>query len=113
MYEFSRQYRLVNKHEFQSVFAKSNKAVQKSLLALYQPNQRSHARLGMIISKNHVRLSVHRNRLRRLIRESFRHRKEALKGLDIIVLMRSKWSPLNNAALRDDLDCLWLKLTPS
>jgi ribonuclease P protein component len=113
MYEFSRQYRLVRKHDFQSVFAKSNKASHKSLLALFKPNQLENARVGIIISKNHVKLAVHRNSLRRTIRESFRHQKEALKGLDIVILMRSKWSPLNNHALRDDLDHLWQKLMPS
>jgi ribonuclease P protein component len=112
MYGFSRLYRLVSKHDFQSVFATSKKASHQYLLALYQPNQKPHARLGIIIAKRHVRLAVDRNHLRRIIRESFRHEKEALKGLDIIVLMRSKWSPLDNAALRDDIKRLWQKCVP-
>jgi len=110
MYEFSRLYRLVKKHEFQSVFAKSGKVTHKYLLALYKPNQQSHARLGIIIAKHHVKLAVNRNRLRRHIRESFRHHKEALKGLDIIVLMRSECTPLDNHVIRNDIDRLWQKL---
>jgi ribonuclease P protein component len=113
MYEFSREYRLVAKHDFQSVFAKPNKATHKYLLALHKPNQRPHARLGIIIAKHRVKLAVDRNHLRRLVRESFRHHKEALKGLDIIVLMRSECSPLDNKALRDDIDKLWQKLIVS
>ena len=85
----------------------------KYLLALYQPNQKPHARLGIIIAKHHIRLAVDRNQIRRIVRESFRHHKEELKGLDIIVLMRSKWSPLDNNALRDDINRIWQKLTLS
>jgi len=109
MHVFPRLYRLVTKQDFQSVFATSHKATHRYLLALYLPNNRPYARLGMIITKRHVRLAVHRNQLRRMIRESFRHEKEALKGLDIIVLMRSKWSPLDKAVLRDDIKRLWQK----
>ena len=113
LYKFPRDYRLRAKHDFQSVFAASSKATQKYLLALKKPNQLSHARLGIIIPKQHLRLAVQRNQLRRLIRESFRHHKEALKGLDIIVLLRSKCTPLNNDAIRGDLKCLWQKLITS
>jgi len=110
MFEFSRTYRLVSKQDFQSVFANPNKATQKNLLALYCPNQKDYARLGIIIAKHHIKLAVHRNKLRRFIRESFRHQKETLKGLDIVVLLRSKCSPLDNNAIRTDLNSLWEKL---
>src|SRR5436190_21971861 len=113
MLSFSREYRLRGKHDFQSVFAKPKKLTNKYLLALHIPNQKTHARLGIIIAKRHVKLAVDRNHLRRIIRESFRHHKQALKGLDIVILMRSKWSPLNNQALRDDVDYLWQKFTAS
>src|SRR5580658_3629003 len=113
MCEFSRKYRLVTKHDFQSVFAKPNKATHKFLLALYKPNQQLCPRLGIIIAKHYVKLAVNRNRLRRQVRESFRHHKDELKGLDIIILMRSECSPLDNKdnqTLRDDIDKLWQKL---
>jgi len=110
MYEFSREYRLVSKHDFQFVFAKPTKVTYKYLLVLHRPNLRDHARLGLIIAKHHVKLAVDRNRLRRHIRESFRYRKETLKGLDIIVLMRSKCTPLDQKMFRDDINIIWQKL---
>lgn len=113
LYKLPQDHRLKTKQDFQSVFAASNKVTQKYLLALSKPSQFTHGRLGMVIAKHHLRLAVHRNKLRRIIRESFRHNKELLKGLDIIILLRSKWSPLNNNQLRDDLDKLWQKLTTS
>ena len=110
MFEFSRKYRLISKIDFQSVFANPHKASKKYLLALYKPNHLTHARLGLIVAKHHVKRAVDRNRLRRLIRESFRHHQETLKGLDIIVLIRSKCSPLENNIIRADIDSLWLNL---
>lgn len=112
MFGFSRSYRLVSKQDFQSVFRTAHKVSHQYLLALYQSNQKPYARLGIVIAKHHVKLAVDRNHLRRIIRESFRHEKEALKGLDIIVLMRSKWSALDNTVLRDDIKRLWQKCEP-
>ncbi len=76
------------------------------MLALYRPSSNSYPRLGMIIGKQHVRRAADRNRLRRVIRESFRHHQEKLKGLDIIVVLRSQCTPL----LRDDTDTIWQQL---
>jgi ribonuclease P protein component len=110
MYRFSREFRLVSKQDFQSVFANPKKASHKAFLALYKPNHRPYARLGVIISKQYVKRAVQRNLLRRLIREGFRHGKGPLKGLDIIVLLRSEWCSLNQTTLRDDIETLWAKL---
>lgn len=110
MSTFSRSCRLVSKQDFQFVFAKPLKVTRQSLLVLYRPNQLPIARLGMIIAKHHVKRAVDRNLLRRVIRESFRHGQDALKGLDIIVLMRSKWSPLGKKVWRNEVDNLWQKM---
>lgn len=112
-YKFPRTNRLTSKHDFQSVFASANKVSHRALLALFHPNQKPHARLGIITPKQHLKLAVERNRMRRMIRESFRQHKEALKGLDIIVLIRSKCTPLDEHAkhaLREEINHLWQKI---
>ncbi|VVC76929.1 Ribonuclease P protein component [Aquicella siphonis] len=114
MFGFSRTYRLAGKHDFQSVFANPNKTAHKYFLALSIPNQLQHARLGIVLSKHRLRLSVQRNRLRRLIRESFRHNKDVLKGVDVIILLRSECIPLESSkTIRKDIDTLWQKLKTS
>jgi ribonuclease P protein component len=113
MVEFPRDHRLAKKHDFQFVFAKPHKATHKYLLALYRSNQKSHARLGIIIAKRYIKLAVQRNRLRRLVRESFRQHQNTLKGLDIVVQIRSECSPLDNKVLRNDIDRLWQMLIRS
>lgn len=112
MPSFSRTNRLITKQDYQSVFAHPKKSSYKHFLALFCVNNKDHARLGMIIGKQHLKLAVDRNVVRRLIRESFRMHKETLKGLDIIVLLRSKCSTLDKNALRDDIDKLWLSVQP-
>ena len=105
--------RLLSKKDFKSVFAKPHKVSLKFFIALYHPNQRSYPRLGIILAKQHLKRAVDRNLVRRLLKESFRVHKEMLKGLDIIVLLRSECTPLDKKALRVDVDNLWQKLAAS
>lgn len=63
------------------------------------PNATGQARLGMSISKKTVGNSVQRNRVRRLIREFFRHRAAELPPLDFVVTSR----PGARSAARPDL----------
>jgi ribonuclease P protein component len=96
--------------DFESVLAASNKVKAGYFSALYLSNSLSYARLGVRLNKHHMPRAVDRNRLRRVVRESFRQHQDQLKGLDIVVLMQSKWTPLENAALRCDLEQLWQRI---
>lgn len=110
---FPKTSRLVSKQDFQSVFNASHirKVTQKYFVVLFIPNHLSQSRLGIIVKKQHIRSAVTRNWLRRIIRESFRHQVPPLKGLDIVVLIRSECSAhykqAGNNALRADIDQLW------
>lgn len=110
-YSYSRQYRLARKEQVQSVFAAKPKKISRSyLLVLYTPNQLAFARLGIIVGKQHLRRAVDRNRVRRYIRESFRHHMEKLKGLDLIVMIRAECRSVDAKTLRSDIDKLWPSL---
>jgi ribonuclease P protein component len=107
-FSYSRQYRLASKYEVQSVFeAKPRKVSRQYLLILYTPNQLEHARLGIIAGKQHLRRAVDRNRVRRIIRESFRHTKEKLKGMDVLVMIRSRCAQFETKVIRNEIDNLW------
>ncbi len=117
-FKFPRTRRLLIKKDFQSVFADSRKFSYRYLLVLYKPNQGLPARLGIVLTKKRVKTAVERNLIRRILRESFRHQQKALKGLDLIVMLRSECSPLSGnkadkKALRDDVDTLWQRLLSS
>lgn len=50
----------------------------------YTNNDVGTARLGMVIPKRNVRLSVVRNRLKRLTRDVFRQRRAQLPAVDLV-----------------------------
>ena len=54
-----------------------------------RPNGADHPRLGLAVPRRVARRAVVRNRLKRRIRESFRHHAEGLAGLDVVVLART------------------------
>lgn len=70
-----------------------------------------HGRIGLIIAKRHVKRAVDRNRIKRQIRESFRHRRSELPSLDIVVLARPGIASLDSSEAYRQLDKLWRKLT--
>ncbi len=74
---------------------------------LYKDNGEQEARLGLAISKKHCRLAVGRNRLKRAVRESFRHHRADLEGLDVVVLNRPAAMRASNKTLFDSLHKHW------
>ena len=73
-------------------------------------NTLAHPRLGLAVSKKHARRAEHRNRIKRVARESFRYHQHSLMGLDIVVLARHKIIDISSKNLRMDLDNRWEKL---
>lgn len=61
----------------------------------------------MAIARRHARRAVERNRIKRLVRESFRQHRPSLPPVDVVVMLRSSPAGTNNAVLRAGLDRLW------
>ncbi|MEO8401640.1 MAG: ribonuclease P protein component [Gammaproteobacteria bacterium] len=107
---FPRSHRLVTKAEFKQVFDDAFKVSQKYLLILCRPNQKKHARIGVIVGKRFVNSAVDRNRIRRVVRDSFRLNQEKLIGLDIVVIARQQCDTLSKDKIRKGIDDLWERL---
>ena len=73
-------------------------------------NDRDNPRLGLVISRKAARTAVARNRIKRLVRESFRHEQQQLGSLDIVVIGRPGIALQTNQAIAESLDKLWKKL---
>ena len=67
------------------------------------------ARLGLAISKKNCRAATARNRIKRIIRESFRMRQAELGGLDVIVINQPAARNSNNQQIFDSLHGHWQK----
>ena len=83
--------RLQRPTEFAAVFASNNKSSDEVFLFLARKNGTDIARLGVTVPKRHITKAVDRNRAKRIIRESFRSRKERLKGKDVVVFVKKQF----------------------
>ena len=68
------------------------------------------ARLGITVSRKVSRKAVLRNRIKRQVRESFRHHQYTLPGVDLIVIARSAAAGITGAKLRESLQHHWEKI---
>ncbi|HEX8777546.1 MAG TPA: ribonuclease P protein component [Rhodanobacter sp.] len=76
----------------------------------YRPNGLGHARLGLAISKRVSKRAVERNRLKRLLRESFRRIRGQLPPVDVVVMARDVAAGLPGAELLAEANALWQRL---
>lgn len=103
---FSREQRLLTAEHYQFVFAKARRFGNPNFTLLVRENDLGYPRLGLAIAKKSVRLAVDRNRIKRLIRESFRHQTE-LPSIDIIAMCRKGAVELPSQEIRTQLDTQW------
>ncbi|NWB90280.1 ribonuclease P protein component [Pseudomonas agarici] len=109
--DFSREKRLLTPRHFKSVFdSPTGKVPGKNLLLLARNNDLDHPRLGLVIGKKSVKLSVERNRLKRLLRESFRLHQDSLIGWDIVIVARKGLGDVENLELIQHVGKLWKRL---
>ena len=99
--------------EFKRVYSTGRRFGNEFFTANTQRNDLTWARLGMSIAARNLRRAVDRNRVRRLIRESFRMHQQELPALDIIIGARASTIKADRADLRASLDKLWQKIAAS
>jgi len=112
--DFSREKRLLTPRHFKAVFdSPTGKVPGKNLLILARENGLDHPRLGLVIGKKSVKLAVQRNRLKRLMRDSFRLNQHLLAGLDIVIVARKGLGEIENPELHQHFGKLWKRLARS
>lgn len=109
MHHFDRTRRLLKKADYDHVFEKAKKIVTPMFILLYRPNQVGNARLGLAISKKMIAKSHDRNRVKRIMRESFRTTPN-LTCVDIVMLARTGLGKVDKSMLAAQLSREWQKL---
>lgn len=108
---FSKKHRLLNSGDFSYVFDKAVlKASHPAFTVLAKPSQSTTARLGLVVPKKQIKLAVRRNRVKRIVRESFRLTHKNLPQIDVIVLARSRADSMSNSELQSTLRGLWKRI---
>jgi len=129
--------RLLKPVEFKMVFRNSVVSADRCFKVLARSNENGYSRLGMAVSRQVDRHAVGRNRIKRVIRESFRRSFEAVapvsaesgvrdeaghgsiseensvancRGIDLVVLPRREAAALCNRELFHSLDAHWSRL---
>lgn len=111
-FKFGKSHRLLSSQQYQLVFdAVSARASTKEVLLLAAQNDVGHPRLGIIVSKKVDKRAVERNRIKRILRERFRHTHEKLPSVDIIALVRPPCKNTDNDYLDSQCRYLFKKLT--
>ena len=110
MYCFKKVSRLLKKQDYDHVFSQAKKITTSDFTCLYRENKIGHARLGLALSKKIIAKANQRNRIKRLIRETYRLNKR-LPAIDIIILARPGIIHVTNSDLVVKLVNTWNKLS--
>ena len=105
--------RLRKPGEFKRVYATGRRIANEFFTVNTQPNELGLARLGMSVAVRAMGNAVRRNRVRRMIRESFRLNQAILPALDIVIGVRAGARAAEPVLLRASLELLWQKLKSS
>ena len=105
MNKFDKTRRLQTKTEYNCVFSQANKTVTEELILLHRKNGLEHARIGLALSKKKIAKAHERNRVKRLLRESFRQQR--LPAVDVIFLAKRNTTEQTNVAINNQLSQTW------
>lgn len=110
-YTFPRQIRLIKGNQFKAVLAPKSQLMGKYFVCYYLGNPLAYPRIGIITAKKSCRLAILRNRIKRQVRESFRHYQSKLPNYDMVVIARQGAQKASQSELRQCLDNLFWKLS--
>lgn len=104
---FSRELRLLAPVQFQAVFNDPLRASTPQLTLLSIANHDNTPRLGLTVAKKHLKRAHDRNRIKRIVRESFRLKQHELPHHDFVFVAKGGIGKLSNQELFETLEKLW------
>ena len=78
-------------------------------MVIARPNEVGHARLGLAVGVKAAGNAVNRNRIKRIVRESFRRQQE-LPAVDMVVNARAAAGQATNAQIDASVIALWARI---
>jgi ribonuclease P protein component len=102
IFGFHGRLKLKKTDEFSSVFNFRKRISGPSLVIYYRPNILGHARLGLIVAKKITHKAVHRNYMKRALREIFRQEQQHLPSFDLVIKPQKTFSTLQAPDVRNE-----------
>jgi ribonuclease P protein component len=110
MNKFPRLHRLKSAMEFKQVW-RSAKRFSTQYITIYScPNNLGFSRLGLSISKKHIRNATDRNRIKRVARETFRLNQTRLGNKDMVVVAYKGANLLSKPEQQQRFQDLWKRI---
>lgn len=106
MQAYPKAARLPDRASFERVLRHGKRYRASGLTVAYLPNAVFRPRLGLVVPKRHVRHATMRNRIKRIIRESFRMQGTRLQPGDVVVMVYREAVNLPPGGLRQSMDGL-------
>lgn len=108
---FEKCARLLKAVEYTQVFNKAFRSEDQYFTVLAKPNNSGQSKLGLAVSKKRAKRAVSRNRLKRIIRESFRLSQNTIASADYVVMIQQSSEKITNKQLFLSLEKHWQNLT--
>ena len=105
------QRRLRRKADFEAAYARGRRLGDGFFAVTVYSNSLGWPRLGLAVAVRAAGGAVERNRIRRIVRESFRLHQHEIPALDLVVSARPKARAAPGSELRASLAALWKKVT--
>jgi ribonuclease P protein component len=107
---FGKNRRLLKSSDYTEVFDNNSvRVAHPNLLILSEPNGTEMPRLGLVIGKKNVPTAVARNKIKRVVRETFRLT-ELPVAVDLVFLARKDLGKLSSAELSALIQQSWGRL---
>ena len=103
--------RLLSARDYERVFREPCKSSSRAITVLASPSGLDWPRLGLAISRKQIRRATQRNRIKRLVRESFRRNQTLLKGLDVVVIGKGMLAGRASRSVFQCLESHWQRIS--
>lgn len=109
-FRLPKQAKLLKTDDFSSVFNLRKRIANTHLVIRFKPNNLNRARLGLVVGKKTAKLAVHRNYMKRVLREFFRLNQHQLPSLDLVVQVQKKFQKTDFMQIKQEFEQLTKKL---
>ncbi len=102
--------RLLCPAQYQAAIRAGHRSIDFLFVVYARANGLKNARVGITVSRRVSQKAINRNRIKRTIRESFRHNNIRLAGLDVVAIARPTAETTNNTQLANSLQQHWKRV---